>query len=100
MSPPTPQIEGLIVTLKREKPHWGARKIRELLLRRLDGDVRVPAKSTIHAVLHRHGPVKAIGRPRRRASGTELSIGAAPNELWCADFKGEFKLGNGQYCYH
>jgi len=41
-----PQIEGLIVRLKGEKPHWGARKIRELLVRRLDGDVRIPAKST------------------------------------------------------
>src|SRR2546427_4876333 len=41
------QIESLIVTLKREKPHWGARKIRELLVRRLDGDIRIPAKSTI-----------------------------------------------------
>ena len=51
------QIEQLIVTLKREKPYWGARKIRELLVRRLDGDVRIPAKSTIHAVLHRHGLV-------------------------------------------
>src|SRR2546427_12785465 len=91
-----PQIEGLIVTLKREKPHWGARKIRELLVRPLDGDLRVPAKSTIHAVLHRHGLVKAIGRPRHRASGTELSMRAGPNELWCADYKGEFKLGNGQ----
>src|SRR5512145_1714708 len=53
-----PQVEGLILTLKRNKPHWGARKIRELLIRRLAGDVRVPAKSTIHAVLHRHGWVK------------------------------------------
>jgi transposase InsO family protein len=93
------QIEGLIVTLRRDKPHWGARKIRELLVRRLDGDIRVPAKSTIHAVLHRHGLVKPIGRARRRATGTPLSAGAAPNELWCADFKGEFKLGNGLYCY-
>ena len=59
-----PQIESLIVTLKREKPHWGARKIRELLVRRLDGDLRIPAKSTIHAVLHRHGLVKALRRPR------------------------------------
>ena len=42
------QIESLIVSLKRDKPHWGARKLRELLLRRLSGDVRVPAKSTIH----------------------------------------------------
>jgi hypothetical protein len=40
-----PPIEGLIVSLKRDKPHWGALKIRELLVRRLDGDIRVPAKS-------------------------------------------------------
>ena len=93
------QIEALIVSLKREKPHWGARKIRELLVRRLDGDIRVPAKSTIHAVLHRHGLVKIPGRLRHRATGTPLSAPAAPNELWCTDFKGEFKLGNGRYCY-
>jgi len=93
------QIESLVVTLKQEKPHWGARKIRELLVRRLDGDIRIPAKSTIHAVLHRHGLVKGIGRPRHRAQGTSLSSGIAPNDLWCADFKGEFKLGNGHYCY-
>src|SRR3954467_12690791 len=66
------QIEGLIVRLKAEKPHWGARKIRELLVRRLDGDVRIPAKSTIHAVLDRHGLVKRGGGPRHRARGTPL----------------------------
>jgi len=93
------QIESLVVTLKQEKPHWGARKIRELLVRRLDGDIRIPAKSTIHAVLHRHGLVKGIGRPRHRAQGTPLSPGIGPNDLWCADYKGEFKLGNAQYCY-
>jgi transposase InsO family protein len=94
-----PQIESLIVSCKREKPHWGARKIRELLVRKLDGDFRVPAKSTIHAVLCRRDLVKALGRPRGRAAGTPLSAGAAPNDLWCADFKGEFKLGDGRYCY-
>jgi transposase InsO family protein len=93
------QIESLIVNFKRNKPHWGARKIRELLVRRLAGDVRVPAKSTIHAVLDRHGLVKRAGRKRNRAHGTPLSEGIMPNDLWCADFKGEFKLGNGQYCY-
>ena len=94
-----PQIEGLIVNLKRQKPHWGARKIRELPVRRLDGDVRIPARSTVHAVLHRHGLVPALGRPRYRAKGTPLSAGTMPNDLWCADYKGEFKLGNGRYCY-
>jgi transposase InsO family protein len=93
------QIESLIVSLKRDKPHWGARKIRELLVRRLSGDVRVPARSTIHAVLDRHDLVKRIGRLRQRATGTPLSGGTTPNDLWCTDFKGEFKLGNGRYCY-
>jgi transposase len=93
------QLESLIVRLKAEKPHWGARKIRELLVRRLDGDIRVPAKSTIHAVLDRNGLVKHGGRPRHRARGTPLSQGTTPNDLWCADFKGEFKLGNGRNCY-
>jgi transposase len=87
-----PQVESLILTLKRDKPYWGARKIRELLIRRLASDVRVPAKSTIHAVLHRHGLVTPIGWRRHRAPGTPLSRGTAPNDLWCADFKGEFKL--------
>jgi len=92
------QVEAAIVRLKQDKPHWGARKLRELLLRRLAGDVRVPAKSTIHAVLDRHGLVKPAIR-RRRANGTPLSAGQAPNDLWCADYKGEFKLGNKTYCY-
>jgi transposase len=55
-------VERLIIDL--DKPHWGARKIRELLVRKLAGEVRVPAKSTVHAVLDRHGLVK------RRVSGT------------------------------
>jgi transposase InsO family protein len=93
------QVERLIVDLKRHKPHWGARKIRELLVRKLAGDVRLPAKSTVHAVLDRHGLVKRARQRRKRAQGTPLSAGAAPNDLWCADFKGEFKLGNGHYCY-
>lgn len=93
------QLESLIVRLKREKPHWGARKIRELLVRRLDGDIRVPARSTVHAVVDRHGLIKRGGGPRHHARGTPLSEGACANDLWCADFKGEFKLGNRRYCY-
>jgi transposase InsO family protein len=93
------QIKAAIVKAKRDKPHWGARKIRELLVRRLPGDVRVPANSTIHAVLDRNGLVKRQPSRRNRATGTPLSPGAAPNALWCADFKGEFRLGNGRYCY-
>ncbi|HVZ54175.1 MAG TPA: IS481 family transposase [Pseudolabrys sp.] len=93
------QVERLIVDLKRDKPHWGARKIRELLIRKLEGDVRIPAQSTVHAVLDRHALVKRARERKNRAQGTLLSAAVAPNDLWCADFKGEFKLGNGRYCY-
>jgi transposase len=95
------QIERLIVETKRGKPHWGARKIRELLVRRLAGDVRIPAKSTVHAVLDRHGLVSQARKRQaaNKAVGTELSHAVHPNDLWCADFKGEFKTGDGRYCY-
>jgi transposase InsO family protein len=95
------QIERLIVETKREKPHWGARKIRELLVRKLAGDVRIPARSTVHAVLDRHGLVSQARKRNRanKAVGTQLSHAAVPNDLWCTDFKGEFRLGNGRYCY-
>jgi hypothetical protein len=76
-------VATMIVTTKKNKPHWGARKIRELLVKKLDGDVRVPAKSTVHAILDRHGLVtRARRRPRHRAEGTALSQALLPNDLW------------------
>jgi len=93
------QIEAAIVAARREKPSWGARKIRERLLRRLPQAVKVPACSTIHAVLDRHGLVSHPVRSRTRAQGTPLSEGGKPNDLWCTDYKGEFQLGDKRYCY-
>ena len=92
------QVENFILNVKREHSSCGARKIRERLIRRFSG-IKIPAKSTIHAVLDRHGLVERRGRVRRRAQGTPLSLGQRPNELWCTDYKGEFLLGNHQYCY-
>jgi transposase len=91
-------VETMIVALKREKPYWGARKLRELLARRLGPGVVVPARSTIHAVLDRHGLVEHARARRPRATGTPLSQAAAPNALWCTDFKGEFRLGDRRWC--
>ncbi len=62
------------MTAKKDKPHWGARKIREVLVRKLAGDVRIPARSTVHAVLDRHGLVaRARQRRRCKAEGTALA---------------------------
>ena len=92
------QVENYILNVKREHTSWGARKIRERLIRRFSG-IPIPAKSTIHAVLDRYRLVERRGRVRRRAQGTALSLGQKPNELWCTDYKGEFLLGNHPYCY-
>jgi hypothetical protein len=67
----------MIMQLKREKPHWGARKIRELLVRRLGGDVLVPTKSTVHAVR----PKTAISRP---ALQRDRSLRLDPGSRWTA----------------
>ena len=93
-----PQLEAVIVRLKREYPGWGAPKIREKL-RRQSSAPHLPAISTVHAVLDRHGLVHRRRRRRHAATGTELSRPTDPNALWCADYKGEFMLGNRRYCY-
>jgi putative transposase len=92
-------IEATIVRLKREYPSWGAPKIREKLRPQIT-TAQLPAISTVHAVLDRHG---LVNRRRRRrpagTAGTGLSQPTEPNALWCADYKGEFMLGNRRYCY-
>jgi transposase InsO family protein len=92
------QLESTIVKLRTEHPSWGAAKIREKLIRAFPM-VPAPAKSTVHAVLDRNGLVERRKRRRHKAQGTSLTDPASPNQLWCADFKGEFMLGNHKYCY-
>jgi putative transposase len=92
------QVESRIVQLRKEHPSWGAPKIREKL-RRLELGVQTPAISTVHAVLDRHGLVTRRRRRRYKAEGTALTRPHQPNELWCADFKGEFMLADHRYCY-
>ena len=93
------EIEQLIVRLKKEKPKWGAPKIRELICRRYP-TVKLPATSTVHCVLDRRGLVtKKSRRSKHRAIATYLSVPKKPNDLWCTDFKGQFRMRNNSYCF-
>jgi len=92
------QIEALIVSIRKEQPSWGAPKIREKLAR-LYPDLHQPAVSTVHAVLDRHGLVQRRRKRGPKAQGTALSRPGEPNDLWCADYKGEFMLADKRYCY-
>ena len=91
-------VEKWIVRLKKEYPEWGAPKIRERLQKRYP-DIQCPASSTVHAVLDRHGLVRRRRRRRPHLQGTALGRPTQPNELWCADYKGEFMLADRRYCY-
>lgn len=90
-----------ILALRQEQPTWGARKLRDVL-RREQPAMPWPAASTITTLLKRAGVLAP--RPRRhRDSATwaqrALTRPAAPNDVWAADFKGEFRLQDGPYCY-
>jgi transposase InsO family protein len=88
-----------IVRERKNHPTWGARKLRALLLDCNPADL-VPAESTIGNVLRRHGLSRPRKRRRRVPPATRPFAGCeAPNDVWCIDFKGQFRLGNGHLCY-
>lgn len=94
------QLAELLVQLRQTHPHWGSRKLREVLRRKHPGIV-LPAASTIDAILRQHGLLSS--HRRRRAMmphpGSAPLDAEHPNAVWCIDFKGEFRLGTGAYCY-
>jgi len=92
------EIQKLILDQKRDKPTWGAAKIKEILERKYP-ELAIPVRSTIHDLLDRHGYVKSRGKRRMKAYPTPLTHVTEPNQLWCTDFKGQFRLLNQKYCY-
>jgi transposase len=68
------QIEQLIVNVKKEFPNWGAPKIRERIHTHYP-EITLPAKSTVHAVLDRHGLV--VKKRRRRYPPLDASSNLA-----------------------
>jgi putative transposase len=93
-------MEKLILKLRKKHPSWGPKKLKAKLSIDEDG-VKIPAASTIGKILVRQGvELKARSRRKRRATPTiELTQSVAANDIYCIDFKGQFRLGNGKYCY-
>lgn len=88
-------VEEAVLAVRDQHPAWGARKIGNVLERQtgLAADIDLPAASTIHAILARHGRIVA------KAGGAAAHIRFErdePNELWQMDFKGASTLGDGR----
>jgi putative transposase len=93
------QVVQAILELRRRHPRWGAKKLLPLLEKR-HPRWELPGRTTVCDILSRHGMVpkqrnrRAIGHPGKPSS--EI---LAPNDCWSTDFKGQFKTGDGRYCY-
>lgn len=95
-----PRLAELFVAAREAHPYWGARKLLKALSNKHPRIREWPAASTVADLLARRGLVQH--RRRRRTPvhpGVVRPDTAAPNDLWSADFKGEFRTGDGLYCY-
>ena len=93
------ELVELILEARRRHPTWGAKKLLAII-GRAHPRLVLPCRGTVCDVLARHGLVlkkrrkRHVGHPGRPQTSTR-----APNDIWCADYKGEFKTMNGIYCY-
>lgn len=93
------RCEQALVEARRAHPRWGPKKLL-VGLRKRHPDWPWPAPSTAGQILKRRGLVKPRRRRRRRPAPTKPDLHVErPNEMWTADFKGEFRMGNTELCY-
>lgn len=94
-----PDTQALLIEARRSHPHWGPRKLLAWLAPRHPA-LRLPAASTVGELLKRMGLVRTGAGRRRATYPGRVSVGAnAPNEVWAADFKGQFRTKDGTECY-
>lgn len=91
-------VEAAIVDLRKQRPHWGPKKLR-VVLAKLRPELKLPSESTFAAVFKRHGLVKPR-RKRTKSPPYTAPLGHAqhPNAVWSIDFKGDFAIGRTR-CY-
>ncbi|HXD16946.1 MAG TPA: DDE-type integrase/transposase/recombinase [Vicinamibacterales bacterium] len=92
-------MQDVIVWARKRHPRWGPRKLRAWLVRSYPGR-EFPGASAMASILKRRG-LTTTRRRRRRGRptpGEPFAPAATPNAVWCIDFKGKFKTGDGEWC--
>lgn len=93
---PSP-VEKAIIKHRKAHPRWGAKKIWRLLHNELNQEI-IPCVTTINRILKRNGLIITKKRRPRVKPVYPVFDPKACNEIWSADFKGKFKMGNKRYC--
>lgn len=95
----SPEVVKLVVAERLRHPTWGPRKLKEVLEQRLGH--ALPAASTLGSILIRAGLTERRAQRRRHHAppARRLMAADAPNDVWCVDYKGQFRLGDQTYCY-
>jgi putative transposase len=93
------EIAEAIVAAKMAHPNWGPKKVMDWMRNRHPMD-QWPANSTAGEILKRAGLVKPR-KVRRRTPpyGEPFTSCDEPNQVWSADYKGQFRMGDGRFCY-
>jgi transposase InsO family protein len=96
----TPQkIEDFIIKWRKKRPDWGATKIIQKA-DKVAPHLVMPSPTTVHNIIVRNGLAnKKRRRTKRKHPGKPFTKPEGTNDIWTVDFKGEFKLLNGHYCY-
>lgn len=89
------EIEQLILALRDENPGWGARTIKTVLDRA--GYLGIPCVKTVNNILKRNNRI-SLEESLKHQSVQRFEREHC-NELWQTDFKGEFLMNDGKYCY-
>ena len=83
-----------IVETRSKHPGWGAKKIKVSLE---DKGVEMPCIKTVNNILNRYGCISKEESLKHKAF-TRFEKERC-NEMWQTDFKGEFKMRDGNYCF-
>lgn len=95
----TPERVVRLLLEARQGYGWGAKKLLQVLSKR-HPQLAWPARSTVNAILDRHGKLRKNRRRRKwKHPGAAALATERPNQVWPADFKGQFKTRDGRYCY-
>jgi transposase InsO family protein len=95
---PSP-LRELFIEARKAHPTWGAKKLRAWVQHE-QPELVVPAASSIQDWLKSAGLVTSRRRKRLVSPyGDELHQSSKPNDVWAVDYKGQFRLGSGAYCY-